>query len=403
MRPLLFAGSSLLAISASVAAASATTENFINGSSSVNGQLVATGFLQNDVLVNPDGLFNGRLQGDGNFVVSYGTAPNTSLDWSAGHSNPGGGPYGLSSYRGSSKLFGTSLTSYVIYNNSPTNSFYELAGSNYYNAPTFLSLNDNGTLSIYPGTDGKATGGAITTIASPDATNLTSLDLTMINYDLNKGTISNPTPVASASIKHINNTDTTQTTSLALSLTHSDTETYDWKVSNSVAVSIESKGMFGVPGLTSETTIGITASTTFETGQSTTSGDATAFTATDFLETPPHSTYEAEIVATMGDETVPYTFTGTAHYQNGATGTVTGSGVFSGVSTGGFEIENNCVDSPTHCMGVSPTFVPLPGFGSGTPVAVVPEPSSLLLFSAGGLGLAIVRRKKLTEMLSRPC
>lgn len=393
MRLFRLSGASLLVLSASVASASAATAvGYVNSSAAVNGQLVPTGFVENDVLVNPSGLFNGRLQGDGNFVVSYGTSPNPDVDWSAGFSM--GGTFGLSNYRGNTKLFGTSLTSYVVYkDDNPTTPYYELVGSNYYNGPTFISINDNGTLSMYPGTNGVATGGAITTIATPNATNLTSLDLTMINYDLNKGTISNPTPVAGASIKHINNTDTTQTTSLTLSLTHTDTETYDWKVSNSVAVHIESTGKFGVPGLTSETTIGITAMSTFETGQATTSGDSTAFTATDFLETPPHSTYEAEIVATMGDDTVPYTFTGTAHYQNGHTGLVSGSGVFSGVSTGGFEIENNCVDSPTHCMGISPTFTPLPGFGSGNPVAV-PEPGSLLLFSAGCLGLAIVRGRK---------
>src|SRR5271154_1996996 len=78
MRPFLLAGSALLALFAPVGAASATDVTYINSSPAVDGQMVTTGFVQGDVLVNPDGLFNGLLQNDGNFVVSYGTYPYTS-------------------------------------------------------------------------------------------------------------------------------------------------------------------------------------------------------------------------------------------------------------------------------------------------------------------------------------
>jgi hypothetical protein len=90
MRPFHLAGFSLLALFAAGATASATDVTYINSSPAVNGQIVSSGFVQDDVLVNSDGLFNGLLQSDGNFVVSYGTTPYLSqtqaqIDWASGH------------------------------------------------------------------------------------------------------------------------------------------------------------------------------------------------------------------------------------------------------------------------------------------------------------------------------
>ncbi len=219
MRSFLLAGSSSLAVSALVASASAQTYTYVpyvNSSAAVNGQFDPTGFVQGDYLGSPSGLYAGRLQSDGNFVVSYGTTPNTSLLWAAGYSNPSNGPYGISVYRGNSLTTPDSLTSYAIFN--PTSQFYQLVGSNYYNAPTFIQLNDNGTLSIYPGTNGVATGNAITTIATPAAVNLKSIDVANINYDLNDAMLTNLTPVASQSVTDINDTPTEQQYEVSLSL-----------------------------------------------------------------------------------------------------------------------------------------------------------------------------------------
>jgi hypothetical protein len=242
-----------------------------------------------------------------------------------------------------------------------------------------LRLNDNGTLSIYPGTNGAATGAPITTIGSPSTT-LKELDLTDIDYDLGQGVISNEAPVAGTSLTHQNKTNTPQTTSVTLSLTHSDTQMFTWNLSQAVSLMVESKTTTGVPGINSEFTIGITETTTVSKGESTTSGEALTFTATDQLETPAQSTYEAQIVAFKGMETVPYTFTGTAIFENGHSGPVSGSGVFSGVSTGGFEVETTCVESPTHCAGVAPIFTPIP-------LTPVPEPATWAMILAGFLGL----------------
>jgi hypothetical protein len=392
-RPFLLAGTSLLALFVPVAIASATNVTYINSSPAVDGQQVPTGFVQGDVLVNPDGLFNGVLQGDGNFVVHYGTNPDQPVDWASGHGNgSAGAPYGLGTYRGNTKLFGTSLTSFYVYqNNNPASSSYELEGSNYYNAPTFLSLNDNGTLSIYPGTNGVATGAAITTIA----TNLKELDLTEdVHYDFSKAVISNEAPVAGATVQKSNDTPTQETTTVSLSLTHTDTQMFSWSESHAVAVSIQSKVKISAPGIEAETTVGVTDTTTIMNGESTSASDTTTFSVSDQLTVPAFSTYADEIVAVTGTETVPYTFSGTAVFDNGQTGIVSGSGVFSGLSTGGFEIETTCVSSPTNCKGVAPIFTPLP-IGATT----VPEPATWAMMLIGFAGSALPAIARLAEPL----
>jgi hypothetical protein len=266
---------------------------------------------------------------------------------------------------------------------------YELEGSNYYNAPTFLSLNDNGTLSIYPGTNGVATGSAITTIFTQNATNLKELDLTSIDYDFSKGTITNETPVAGLAVLKMNNSSTQQTASVTLTLTHTDTETFNWSESHAVATKIEAKSKLPIPGLESELTLGVTETTTITNGTSDAATDTTTFTLQDQLTVPAGATYSDQLMATQGMEAVPYTFTGTATFDNGKTGIVTGTGVYTGVTTGDFVVETNCVSSPTNCAGVAPVFTPLPG-------PTVPEPSTwaMMLIGFAGLGFAGYRASR---------
>jgi hypothetical protein len=84
MRRFLLAGSSLLAFFASAATATATSVTYINGSPALNTQ-VATGFVQGDVLVNPNGLFNGLLQNEE--ISSLAMAP-TPIRLRRGSSGP---------------------------------------------------------------------------------------------------------------------------------------------------------------------------------------------------------------------------------------------------------------------------------------------------------------------------
>jgi PEP-CTERM motif-containing protein len=396
MRSFLFAGSSLLALFAAGATASADPVKYVNGSSDadLNQGLVPTGFVQGGVMISPDGLFSAQLQNDGNFVVHYGSSIGGAIDWASGNNNCCLGPYGLSSYRGDTKLFNTSNTSFVVYKqNNPTTPLFELAGANGYTGASFLQLNDTGTLSIYPGTNGVATGSAQTTIAKEQAHSLKELDLTDVTYDLSKAVLSNEVPVAGLTVTKTNSTPTEETTNVTLSLTHTDTQTFSWSESHATAVSIQSKIKIAVPGLESETTVGLTDTTTIMNGESTTSGDAILFQVQDQLKVPAFSTYADEIVAIKGTETVPYTFTGTALFDNGQTGIVTGSGMFSGVSTGDFEVETTCVTSPDNCAGVAPVFTPLPS-------PTVPEPSTwaMMLIGFTGMGLAGYRATRRTAV-----
>ena len=68
------------------------TDTYINSVAGPDNVEAPAGFGPGDVLVSPSGTFNGRLQADGNFIVSYGPNPNTSLLWAANYSNPSAGP-----------------------------------------------------------------------------------------------------------------------------------------------------------------------------------------------------------------------------------------------------------------------------------------------------------------------
>lgn len=412
MRPFLLAGSSSLAVSVLAGTASAqnyTYVPYVNSSAAVNGQFDATSFVQDDYLGSPSGLYAGRLQSDGNFVVSYGTTPNTSLLWAAGYSNPNNGPYGISVYRGNTLTNPDSLTSYAVF--SPTGQFYQLVGSNYWNAPSFIQLNDNGTLSMYPGTNGVATGSAITTIATPAAVNLQSIDLTSIDYDTNAATLSNLTPVASAGVTNPNNTGTTVTFGSTLSYTYTSSQTFDFSTSSSTAVTISGSNSVDFFGIDVDSlSVGVTETGTISHGESTSSGESTTFTESADVPVPPGCSYTTTLQATEGTTTVPYTYAGIATYENGQTAPVSGTGVFTGENTGNFQVGTE-VTPGTSCppggtdppstvaelASLTPDSMDPPSTVAelaSLPPSTVPEPASLALLGTGVLGLAVARRRQ---------
>jgi hypothetical protein len=194
----------------------------------------------------------------------------------------------------------------------------------------FATLNDNGSFIIKAGTPsnpGKQ-------IFSNNVNNsVKQLDLTSMDYNFAAGTISHEEAVAGAALDANNKSPIEQTFPLTVGLEYSETETSNWKTSEAVALKIESKGQFGVPGLTSETTLGITSTTTYEQGGATSNGETVKFMTGVQLRVPAFSFYQAFIVATQAESTVPYTFAGTALYDDGQSADISGSGVFEGVST----------------------------------------------------------------------
>lgn len=148
-----------------------TTYTYINSPSGDN-ITVPNVLLANDILQSPSGTFDAVLQGDGNFVTFYGPNPFSVVLWSAGHSYPNSGPWGLLYQEAGPPNIPPRIFAYgPSADNGKTAPYTLISGYLNYNAPSsFLQLNDNGTLSVYPGQNGVASGSALATIRPAAAT-----------------------------------------------------------------------------------------------------------------------------------------------------------------------------------------------------------------------------------------
>jgi hypothetical protein len=347
-----------LALAVSTQAAEATTifRSIDSPSGAPDGKLVPTGFSADDILLSPSGVFNGVLQGDGNFVVFYGPDPNSKVLWSTGRSRPGG-PYSI--YYG--RVLGPNSTSAIIYD------VFQNPGGEYYrlfdpypapNGPTFLRLNDNGTLSLYPGTKGVAAGPAVATIGNPAT--LQNLALSSIQYDLPEAKF--PDVEKQYGATHIlrNPTPTTATQTAELSLTYADTQTYDWNTTESVGLKIGATKSFKVPLIgATEFSLELSGSTSFSQGKSTSSGTEVTYRSQVSVPVPPFSTYSIRMFAFRQEALVPYVYTGVYNFTDGTSVMGGGAGEFDGVSTGVFETLVTCISGPD-CSKTPAFVIPAP-------------------------------------------
>ncbi len=379
-----------------------TTFTFINGAPVDFSGSFPTGFVENDILLSPSGLFSGLLQGDGNFVVFYGPKPyasGTKVLWSSGQSNPGGGPFSLSWLGGPGTGGQPTVSSYYVQGiRNNVNSFYYTLINSYPSTPesTFLQLNDNGSLSMYRGTSGVATGSAVKTIGN--TASLQSLTLTSLQYDLAKATFPEVDKIYGTTQRLTNTTPTTANLTAQLSLTYANTQSYDWGTSNTVTRSITSATTIKLPVIGStELSLSLSGSTTISEGQSTSSGTETTYLSQVSTPVPPRTTYGIQIYATQQDALVPFTYTGFYDFGEGPI-PASGSGEFEGVSTGIFDAHVYCISSPDSCTSAAK----IPDFPA--PPESVPEPPSLaaLLPAVLALGTVLAVRKRRARSGQRP-
>jgi hypothetical protein len=351
--------------------AQATTVTYINSPISKSGEFVPTGFQQNDILASPAGVFNGVVQNDGNFTVFYGPPQSQApVLWSCCRSNPGGGPYKL--------VYSFNSAIPIVYYgvaSASSSSTYGLIAAQTPPAQNFLALNDNGTLSIYSGANGRATGAALATIGK--AASFNDLTVTSVVYDLSKATYPEVSRVFGTTQKLINSTKSEGNLTAHLSLAYADSQSYDWNTSKTVSGTISTTNSIKVPIIgATELSLELSRSTTISEGKSTTSGTETTYLSEVTLPVPGGVTYGVDIYGTQQEALVPFTYSGFDHFADGISVPVTGSGEFEGVSTGIFESHAYCI-SPASFCDTAAANIP------DEPALPVPEPSSFATLLTG--------------------
>lgn len=369
-----------------------TVYTFINAPPNGGNTLVPTGFNQNDILRSPSGTYNGVLGANGDFTVSFGPDKNTGpVSWTAQKTVSGGPPYSIGYLLKALPPDFTLVSPNYSVSNSNGSSEYSLIGVSPGPKNNFLQLNDNGTLSLYPGKSGVATGAALKTIGSSE--NLQYLTLTNVQYGLADAKIPKVGTVFGTTQQLTNSLPSGSANLTAhLSLTYADTQSYDWNTSNTVTKEINSTTTIKVPAIGS-TAVSLTLnkSTTIAEGKSTASGMETTYQSEVTIAVPAGATYAVDIYATQQDALVPFTYTGIYNFPDGLSIPGSGSGVLDGVSLGIFDAHATCIAPASFCSTPASRIPDQPALPKQ-----VPEPSSLttLLPALLSFGTIIAVRKR---------
>jgi hypothetical protein len=348
------------------------------------------------VLQSPSGVYYADLMSNGSFVVSQGTDPTTSgihsvFSTAAAGPNTGGAffPAGLG------------IGQFQIdTNNGPI--LTNLGATMQHSFSTTMSLADNGALTI---SVVQTQGGPSQQDFSNNVNNpVVGYEVTGVTYDVAHPTISASQQVTGLVDTLTNKTSLTQVFPVQLSLAHTDSTSHMFSISE--AVQLASKTTFDamIPLLgEAKQEITISSTTTVGTVDGRTTTDNKTFNAGATVTVPAHAVYQAVIVGTQEQFSVPFTYTGDATYQDGSVAPVDGSGVFNAMDTGIFETAIICVSQPGGCdSGLSGPEAGLPdGFlapGETVvglfPATPVPEPSTwaMMLLGFGGLGFLGYRK-----------
>jgi len=123
---------------------------------------------------------------------------------------------------------------------------------------------------------------------------------------------------------------TGRTVKASRTLTYTVAESSTFTFSQAIAIGIAVEFTAGIPLISHKTTVSVTATSTFTTGQTTTKTHSDSITA--FIELPPKSQSTAVITGTEYKADIPYTATIKKVYYDGSFGYATISGVYKGVA-----------------------------------------------------------------------
>lgn len=321
-----------------------------------------------DYVYSPSGVYYGTVQSNGQFTIFRGSDPVTSAGgtsvWAAPATPPE--PYQVSptsvAFVGGG-TFQVSSGPFVFY----------LSGSpGSVNNGAYAALSDTGTFTLF----NSSSGGDLVLHQGNDT--VKSLSLSSVTYNLSAATFDEPAQIGGPSTAQncINNQPTDSSCSLSLSQSYTKSQTWNWNLSEAVTVGVTAglSGGIAIPGLASggvSVTTSASSTTTISGGQSSTTTQVLTYTSSLSDTIPPNSEYEGYISAQQVDFSVPYSFTGVATYQSGATAAVAGSGTFNGTDAYDFQVVTQCLRYKGGSCPEDLSILP--------PSVTVPEPSGLLL------------------------
>ncbi len=341
-------------------------------------------------ITSPSGVYTAFLTPGVKFEVSRGSSP---ID--TPHNTVWGTPAlnNISSNpNAEAVLFSNGRFNLYDFNSPSRNSpVYAVSAGGSDRSGATLSLSDSGTLTINQGRSPGRLGAQYfsNNISDPVA----SFALSDINYNFSQSTIKTTTQIAGETNRLVNNTGQTQPLGTSLSLTYTKTSSWNFGVSEAIALGLKSTSTVGVPGVGQELAeLSVTSTTTISSGHGGSDTAGRTFNTGVTANVPAQSIYEAKLSGTTETYDVPYTYDGVATYSSGATADIHGSGVFSGGDSGVFTTEIDCISTPVGCPP-GPVSEELVGGGPGSGVpAPVPEPASLPLLPAALLATVVIRR-----------
>ena len=349
-----------------------------------SGYLPSGAVLNEDSwIVSPSGTYFALQQDDGNFVVVRGTDP----------SLPGKGVFQTGTYTsGFGDVYYSTATghgSWALYEYLPaepsvTTELVRQSSSSGGSGNYYASLSDNGNFQIInglaPGNNGTGNGAVSYQTGANDP--VTSIDISAVTYDLADTTYTSSSTIHSALVYDNNTTASAEVYPNSESLSYTKTNTFNWSLSEALALSVKSTEKIGVPGLDVTLEELVTETTTLAAGQSVTTTEQDTFSAGGTTTVPPFTEYATFISGQQVDAQVPYTYTGIATYASGNTAYVDGTGYFVGSDTNAFTVTTECITAPGGC--------PL---GPGSPLPV-PEPSTALLYALGAVGTIYIQGRR---------
>ncbi|MBV9537765.1 MAG: hypothetical protein JOY70_02400 [Acidisphaera sp.] len=386
-----------------------------------------TTFNDGDSLVSPDGLYNFFIDETGaygsgpgvgyvgvgatppnlatcgtNCVVPVSNTPQVDLGkyfaaWDSG------GNFNVYTSASGTNTGQVALVSPILTSNGFTGPFYATIEDQPLNQQTH---NTGSTLVLYQGTyPNQSTplvqGGQ--SIVGP----ITGIDLQSVTYDFAHAQVSNTTNVVFGSVANYNDTPPPpQTQQYNQNVNVSDTisSTFSFNTASTVSDAISSKVSIGIPEIGSTSlSFTETQSTTVSHGQATTVSRTVQYQAGARPEVPYLHEYETIVTGDTATYNIPYTYTGLAHYQGGAEAEVTGTGVFTGGSSGNFFVATYDCMYIKGCPPIPPPPAELPSqwtlvdpSTANHYLYLVPEPSQTVFLPATALlAVLAIRRARM--------